>query len=166
MAFNELGSQSSSVPKTPTLRQWIKNNPDSEVHCSLCKIIFKPTAYASYTFVTEHDFKVVVEKNTVLDDYLQTSLCQALDEGGCLYILIKDRSKGSWSLARNEGSEQEWSEFPWGWKAGEVTAPTPPQTNLSRRGTIYLPTQFRERSVARRVDFTKSIDHTSPTYPA
>ena len=135
MGFNEIGSQSTDTPKTPTLRQWCKQNPDSEIHCSQVKVVFKPTAYASYTFVSEHDFKVVVEKGSTLANYLHNSLSDALHDGVCLYIQIKDRDKGSWAVSALEGNETDWQEFTWGYKAGTTRLAAPPQKKPARRGT-------------------------------
>ena len=136
MSFVEFGSQSTDTPKTPTSRQWIKQNPDNAVSACLVKVVFKPTAYASYTFVTEQDFKVVVEKGSALASYLDGSLSDALLADTCLYVQIKDRQKGSWSLSGLETSEQSWQEFNWGWKSGEVKALRSPKKKASRRGML------------------------------
>lgn len=125
MGFIEYGSQKTDTPKTPTLRQWAKQNPESEIHCSQVKVIFKPGKYASYTFVTEADFKVVVERNTSLEAFLNANLSEAIDSGACLYIQIKEREKGSWMFSALEGSETEWEEHSWGWKAGDTKAKKP-----------------------------------------
>lgn len=133
MGFTEFGTQSSDTPKTPTLRQWIKQNPDSEVHCSPVKVIFNPASFASYTFVTEQDFKVVVEKGTPLAHYLEETLPDALRTGACLYIQIKDKSKGSWAVSALEGNVQEWEELTWGWKGGAVTVQPSPKKKPARQ---------------------------------
>lgn len=133
MGFTEFGSQSTDTPKTPTLKQWIKQNPDSEIHCSPVKVIFNPAAFASYTFVTEQDFKVVVEKGSPLARYLEETLPDALHSGACLYIQIKDKKKGSWAVSALEGNVQEWEELTWGWKGGAVTIAPPPKKKPGRQ---------------------------------
>jgi hypothetical protein len=125
MPFVELGFQSKDVPKTKTLRQWCKEDGNDEIHCSKVKVVFKPGNYASWTFVTEHNFKVVVEKETVLESYLDNSLPDALFEGACLFIQIKDKAKGSWALSALAGNSTDWEEFSWGFKAGETRKTKP-----------------------------------------
>lgn len=132
----EFGSQSSDTPRTPTLRQWCKANPDNPIPGSVVKVIFNPGLYASYTFVTEHEFKVSVEKGSPLATYLENVLPQSLCEEVCLWIRIKDREKGSWALEGIEGTLTDWEEKVWGWKAlGSRPAPTRPSTKATRPST-------------------------------
>lgn len=133
MGFKELGTQSTDTPKTPTLKQWIKQNPESQIHCSPVKVIFNPASFASYTFVTEQDFKVVVEKGSPLARYLEETLPDALLSGACLYIQIKDKEKGSWAVSALEGNDQDWEQLTWGWKAGAVTIHRPPKKKSTRQ---------------------------------
>lgn len=136
MGFTELGHQNTDVPKTPTLRQWCKQNPGTDVHVSQVKFVFNPGSFASYSFVTEHNFRVSVEKETPLASFLEQVLPNALREGVCLYIQIKNHEKGSWAISALNGNEVEWQEAKWGWKAGEVraTKPDPKKTrpNVSK----------------------------------
>lgn len=125
MSFIEYGSQKTDTPKTPTLRQWCKQNPDREIHCSQVIVIFKPSQYASWTFITEAGFKVAVERDTPLEAYLNANLAEALDNSACIYIQIKSKEKGSWAFSSLEGSLTDWEEHGWGYKAGVTTAKKP-----------------------------------------
>lgn len=125
MGFIEIGSQSSDSPRTPTLRQWYKDNPDEEVvHCRI-KTIFNPGVYASYTFITEQNFKVSVEKNTPLSRVLERDLPGLCHAGSTLYVEVTDKAKGKWTLASVEGSITSWEERDWGFVAKEVEASKP-----------------------------------------
>ena len=134
MGFTDFGSQERDTPKTLTLRQWCKQNPDIPLESSIVKVVFKPTTYASYTFVTEHDFKVVVEKGSTLAHYLEENLQSALDAGTCLYIRITNRDKGSWAVSALEGNKQFWEEMNWGWLSDGTVIASAPKTKPSRRG--------------------------------
>lgn len=118
----ELGSQKSDTPKTKTLRAWLKDNPDSAVRTSQVKVIFTPGKFGGYTFITELNFKVVVERVSPLNDYLEENLANVLEQDVCLFINITNADKGSWSLVNIDTSLSRWEVFGWGYKCVETKA--------------------------------------------
>lgn len=128
-----LGEQSTDSQRTLTLRQWSKANPDlAALAGSLVKMVFKPSKFGSFGFITEHEFKVVVERSTPLANFLEANLEQTIQGNACLWIRIKDASKGSWALESIDSSQTIWEETSWGFKAVETKAKKPDSGKSSR----------------------------------
>ena len=121
----------SDSPKTPTLRQWYRNNDGKIPHRSYVKTIFSPSKYSGYSFITEHGFKVVLDKESENNDLIDSIIGSVIEESHTLFVAIVDGSKGEWELERDEINVCQWSEHDWGYR-GEVTSARSSKTARSR----------------------------------
>lgn len=121
----------SDSPKTPTLRQWYKNNEGKvPAKCSI-KTIFSPGKYAGYTFLTEHGFKVTLSKESQFNDVFDIRLNELMGNDTALFVAIIDGNKGEWELEASDTERASWEEFEWGFKL----AITNPRSSKSARSS-------------------------------
>jgi len=119
MALHSVGSQSSDQPKTPTLRQFYKLNgkcPDR----SHIKTIFKPNRLPYFTFITDHNFKVVVSEENPLHKIILDTLDEWVDSQCHLVVVVDDGEKGHWSLSVDTDENTDCEEMSWGFRGTMV----------------------------------------------
>lgn len=113
VALAALGSQKSDRPQTPTLRQFHKargKTPDK----SFVKTVFCPNKLPYYTFITDHDFKVVVSEDNPMYRVIQDNIQQWKADNTCLVVVVDNGEKGHWTLSFDTDDNSEWDEKDWG----------------------------------------------------
>lgn len=117
MAIATIGEKNDGDRKTPTLRQYIKNNDGRYPIQSNVKVIFKPNKYGGHTFITDHDFKVQLESGSGTDELMSLSIETFQEEEATLVIQpIVDGKKVSFLVGQDTDSNSSWEAFEWGWK--------------------------------------------------
>lgn len=117
MAIAPIGQKNDGDRKTPTLRQYIKNNDGRYPIQSNVKVIFKPNKYGGYTFITDHDFKVQLESGSGTDELMSLSIETFQEEEATLVIQpVVDGKKVSFLVGQDTDQNSSWEEFEWGWK--------------------------------------------------
>jgi len=127
-----IGSQKSDMPKTPTLRQYAKQNPDVVPNVTMVRIVFKPTKYPEYGLVVEHGFRVSVPEDSPLHGWLTTNMEDVHDKDLCLAVQVDDAMKGHWTLVQLDGTKCSWEETNYGWKVVATAGITRPKSKAVR----------------------------------
>lgn len=117
MSGTTLGSQSSDSARTPTLRQFYKQNNGTVPNHSFVKLIFKPGKSGGYGLLTDHNFRVTVLEDNPLYGILRDQLVMFADNEDALFVRILDGSKGSFELYLSDTETASWEEMTWGFKA-------------------------------------------------
>lgn len=117
MAIAQLGEENSGDKRTPTLRQFIKEQDGNYPIQSNVKMIFKPNQYGGYTFITDHNFKVQLEKGSPTQEYLEMVLDELFEREATLVIQpIVEKKKVSFLLGEDTDSNSSWEITPWGFR--------------------------------------------------
>lgn len=124
-----IGSRNSADSKTPTLRQFIERNNGKFPLQSNVKIIFKPNEYGSYTFITDHNFRVQLEKGSDTALEFETMVETLIQEETTIMVIPIVEKRVSFELAINTDSNSEWSVMDWGYKCTLL----PPRKNQTGR---------------------------------
>lgn len=117
MAVLPIGGDNSGDSKTPTLRQFVERNNGKYPLRSNAKIIFNPNEYGSYTFITDHNFRVQLEKGSVASEEFTEQLEEMERDGATVVILPRVEGKRCYfALAIDTDSNSDWERAPWGFK--------------------------------------------------
>lgn len=117
MAVLSIGGDNSGDSKTPTLRQFIERNGGKHPMRSNAKIVFNPNEYGSYTFITDHNFRVQLEKGSQAALEFEEQLEEMQNDASTVVILPRvDGKKCYFALAIDTDSNSDWEKAPWGFK--------------------------------------------------
>ena len=116
MAYESLGTQTGDSPKTPTLRQYIKQHGGKCPQSSNVKIIFKPGKYGGFSIVTDHNYRVQVLEDNPLHGYLLENIDSLQQEEATLVVRVSDTERVQWELTRSTDDNSSWNEFSWVYK--------------------------------------------------
>ena len=130
-----IGSRNSGETKTPTLRQFIQNNNGKFPTQSNVKVIFNPNDYGSYTFITDHNFRVQLEKGSDTALEFGAMVENLISEEATLVIIPIVEKKISFELGINTDSNSEWVVMDWGYKCTLL----PPKKNQTGRKKQHAP---------------------------
>lgn len=139
-----IGSRNAGETKTPTLRQFIEKNNGKFPVQSNVKVIFNPNEYGSYTFITDHNFRVQLEKGSDTALEFQAMVENLIQEESTIMVIPIVGKKVSFDLAINTDSNSEWTVMNWGYKCSLL----PPQKKQTGKKNQTL----SKSSVATEVD--------------
>ena len=111
--MTQLGASESNFPKPETLKQYLERviTPPSR---SYVKTIFKPGKFPQWSLICDHNFKVNVYEGTALFDTLEELYPTIEPQDLCLYVVIDNPEKRSWSLHVEESKLTRWEERDYG----------------------------------------------------
>lgn len=121
MAIAKFGSFTSDKPKTPTLKQFIKQNNGSCPQQSNVKILFPPGKYDQYSLITDHDFRVSVSSLSDVYRILEENIDTWIYNQATLVVVIEDKEKALWSLGIDTDLNSSYESFDWGLKLSLLT---------------------------------------------
>lgn len=117
MAIAPIGQKNDGDRKTPTLRQYIKENDGRHPIQSNVKVVFKPNKYGGYTFITDHNFKVQLETGSATNGLIDVGIDGFREDESTLVVIPEvDGKKVSFSIGLDTDQNSTWEEFDWGWK--------------------------------------------------
>lgn len=116
MALVELGSQSSDTPKTPTLKQYIQQQGGKCPNRSTVKMIFLPGKFDTWSFITDHGFRVSIDQSNSLYDIVTDTVMEWIRTDTCLTVVVSDPKTTKWSLSVDTDENSDWQVFEWGYK--------------------------------------------------
>lgn len=128
----ELGSDSGSAPKAPTLKQFAEKTNGKVPAISFVRIIFAPGKVPNYTLVTDHDFRVNVHKGSALFGVLNESLAEYAERNVALAVCPDSEDIGKFSLMLDDERHAEWTDKEWGW-AIELSKPPTATSKVTRK---------------------------------
>lgn len=138
MAALSIGGTNSGEQKTPTLRQFIERNNGKFPLRSNVKIIFKPNEYGSYTFITDHNFRVQLEKGSSTAEEFEAILDDLIQEESTVMVIPIVEKKVSFQLAIDTDSNSEWKVMDWGFKCS-LLPPKKTQTGRKKQQVEKTP---------------------------
>lgn len=138
MSTVPIGSLNSGEAKTPTLRQFLEKNNGKFPLQSNVKIIFNPNEYGSYTFITDHNFRVQLEKGSDTALELQTMLDQFIREETTLVIIPIIEKRVSFEVGASTDCNSEWTVMDWGYKL-TLLPPKKKQTGKKNQTSVTSP---------------------------
>ena len=124
MPRQELGSESGSAPKTPTLKQFATITNGKLPKISYVKIVFVPGKVPNYTLVTDHDFRVNVYKDSPLYHLLGEQLAAFIESGATLAIQPNQEDIGKFALLLDDDRPGDWTAHDWGYLCQLEKQPT------------------------------------------
>lgn len=117
MAVLPIGGDNSGDSKTPTLRQFVERNNGKYPLRSNVKIVFNPNKYGSYTFITDHNFRVQLEEDSVASQEFTEQLEEMQKDGATVVVLPRvENKKCYFALAIDTDSNSDWEATSWGYK--------------------------------------------------
>ncbi len=141
MAIATIGTENTGDRKTPTLRQYIKENEGRYPIQSNVKVIFKPNTYGGHTFITDHDFKVQLESGSATDELMALTIETLQEEEATLVIQpVVNGKKISFLVGQDTDQNSKWESFEWGWKCS-LLPPKKPDRKKSQTSGLTTPTE-------------------------
>jgi len=141
MAIATIGQENSGDRRTPTLRQYIKNNDGRYPIQSNVKVIFKPNKFGGHTFITDHDFKVQLEQGSATDELMTLTIETLMEEEATLVIQpVVSGKKISFLVGQDTDQNSSWQEFDWGWKCS-LLPPKKPDRKKSQSPKLTPPSE-------------------------
>jgi hypothetical protein len=117
MAVVTLGGDNSGDSKTPTLRQFVEKNNGKYPLRSNVKIVFNPNQYGSYSFITDHNFRVQLADNSEAAKEFAFGLEEMQRDGSTIVVLPRVEGKRCYfALAIDTDSNSDWEARDWGYK--------------------------------------------------
>jgi hypothetical protein len=103
-------------PKTqPTLSQLCRDNPEKVPNRSVIKMIMFPKKFPNFTFVTEHNFRVLVYEDNPMFDALKEQLHVWSLAEEALFVKVVDKEKGWWTFELDTDEVQSWEKTEYGY---------------------------------------------------
>lgn len=129
--MKSLGSQKGDAPKTPTLRQFIKNGGEVVTN-NYVNRIFKPGDYHQITLVTSTGWRVLIGESNPLYGILLGMFDNLADCSICLMIQVKDKEKCIWELFDKEDADTTWKEEQWGFVSEKIAPKKTPRSKKTQ----------------------------------
>lgn len=111
-----------------TLAKYCKEKGDNVPPRSIVKVALFPNKFANYTFVTEHNFKVLVYEDNPLYARLEDFLVRLHDNQEALFIRVVDTKKAWWQFEIDTDESATWEKNDYGYKS-TIT----PKKNTSKK---------------------------------
>jgi hypothetical protein len=117
MAVLPIGSDNSGDSKTPTLRQFVERNNGKYPLRSNVKIVFNPNEYGSYSFITDHNFRVQLLEGSQAAIEFAEQLDEMIQSGSTVVVLPRVEAKKCYfALGIDTNSNSDWEVRDWGYK--------------------------------------------------
>lgn len=114
------GTNSETNASALNLKEYLKVNQGVHPEMSLIKRIFVPNKYQTFTFVTDHNFKVSIRDTSPLFAKFMDDIEMMAAHSLVLKVRIIDSKTLKWQLVEDEDSRIEWSEDDYGWVCNNV----------------------------------------------
>lgn len=99
------------------LSKFVKEKKGNVPPRSIVKSALKPNKFANWTFVTEHNFKVLVYEDSPMFNDIESFLKQCENEGLALFIKILDAEKAWWTFAIDTDESCDWESTSFGYRS-------------------------------------------------
>lgn len=129
-----IGTFDAQPPRTPTLREYLKANPNPLPKLCFVERIFLPNRFPNVTFIAEQGFRVSLRLGDSDMETLLKSLSSAADDGYALFIAPDEDSPALFNLLIESAFAAEWETFDWGYTLKSVPAQPTPQNSRSASG--------------------------------
>jgi hypothetical protein len=116
MAETLIGSGKNDFPKTPTLRQYLKEHDYKVAKKSFVKTVFNPGKIPNYSFVTDAEYRVSILKGNDIFAELPLHLGSAIDNQYGLFIAPAESLDGTFAIGIDDSVVVEWEETNYGYK--------------------------------------------------
>lgn len=117
--FPPVEAESTSFPKLPTFRQWLKAQGKKKIpQAVLCNLIWTPGKWQNFTLETER-FRLRIAEDNPYFAYLKTGIATLSDNDYALFVHPVDRDKGTFTLSAKADEPGVWQpvgENGWKWE--------------------------------------------------
>lgn len=103
-------------PKTqPTLAQLCKKEPEKVPNRSVVKMVMYPNKFPNFTFVTEHNFRVLLYEDHPMFETLKEMLQGWATSEEALFVKVVDKEQGWWTFEIDTDESQSWEKTDYGY---------------------------------------------------